>query len=81
MSTTLAIVTWLASTGLWLKAAAGFVGPNAVTVAIIGGYLILVQGIWFLSMGVALLVNETQNKATVPIGPPLFKKPESTSRE
>lgn len=81
MSTPLAIVTWLASTGLWLKAAAGFIGPDAITADIVGGYLILVQGIWFLYMGVALLVNGTLDKTAVPIGPPLFRKPESTSGE
>ena len=65
---------WLADVGIWMLAAVDL-GKASQALAIVGGYLIFLLGIWFLYMGIAELVNGTLRRTVVSLGKPLFKRP------
>ena len=69
-----AIAVWIGDIGVWIITMVNF-GVLGHAAAIVGGYFLLLLGIYFLYLGIAEFVNPIFRKTVLPLGGPLFKRP------
>jgi len=69
-----AIAVWVGDIGVWIIAMVNF-GVLSHAAGAVGGYFILLLGIYFLYIGIAEFVNPIFRKTILPLGGPLFKRP------
>jgi len=69
-----AIAVWVADIGVWIIVMVNF-GVLSHAAGAVGGYFLLLLGIYFLYIGIAEFVNPIFRKTILPLGGPLFKRP------
>lgn len=69
-----AIAVWIGDIGCWIITMVNF-GLLSHAAAAVGGYFLLLLGIYFLYIGIAEFVNPLFRKTILPLGGPLFKRP------
>jgi len=68
-----AIAVWIGDVGCWIITMVNF-GVLSHDAAKVGGYFLLLLGIYFLYIGIAEFVNPIFRKTILPLGGPLFKR-------
>ncbi len=68
-----AIAVWIGDIGCWIIAMVNF-GVLSHAAGAVGGYFLLLLGIYFLYIGIAEFVNPIFRKTILPLGGPLFKR-------
>jgi succinate-acetate transporter protein len=68
-----AIAVWIGDIGCWIITMVNF-GLLGHAAAAVGGYFLLLLGIYFLYIGIAEFVNPIFRKTILPLGGPLFKR-------
>ncbi|MBE9513350.1 MAG: hypothetical protein IMY77_04805 [Chloroflexi bacterium] len=69
-----AIAVWIGDIGVWIISMVNF-GVLSHAAGVVGGYFILLLGIYFLYIGIAEFINPAFRKTVLPLGGPLFKRP------
>lgn len=75
-----AIAVWIGDAGVWITTMVNF-GVLSHAAAPVGGYFLLILGIYFLYIGIAEFVNPVFRKEVIPLGGPLFKRPAPPSKD
>jgi len=68
-----AIAVWIGDIGCWIITMVNF-GVLSHAAAKVGGYFLLLLGIYFLYIGIAEFVNPIFRKTILPLGGPLFRR-------
>ena len=68
-----AIAVWIGDIGVWIIVMVNF-GVLSHAAGAVGGYFLLLLGIYFLYIGIAEFVNPIFRKTILPLGGPLFKR-------
>lgn len=68
------IFVWVGDVGVWIITMVNF-GVLSHAAGVIGGYFLLLLGIYFLYIGIAEFINPAFRKTILPLGGPLFKRP------